>query len=499
MNAEVWAEIRRLSKVENLSISEIARRMGMDRKTIRQAMGSEELPHRLPTTRTSKLDPYKDHLKERLKEYPRLSGTVLFEEIKRLGYGGGITMLRDFLYSLRQNVKEVYLRIETLPGELAQVDWANCGQVQIGNAIRKLSCFVIVLSYSRMMYLEFTLSQSLEDFVACHLHAFQFFGGLTRKALYDNLKTVVLARVGSTPCFNPKFMEFAGTYLFEPILCNPGRGNEKGKVESGIKYVRGNFLAGKSLISWPQIQIEASRWRDEMANVRIHGTTRERPIDRFEKEKPHLQKLPDKEYDPSIIKTLRATSQALVYFDGNAYSVPYQFAYKGLILKASTYEVFIFNGADLVSKHRRSFERGVVVEDPKHFEGILATKKKAFVSKLVDSFLSLGEMPKTYLEGLIKSELNVNHHIAQIMECVRLYGKTEILQAIDHALKFCAFGAPYLKNIILQQRTSRGILEISPIIIPTKPSWTELSVEEQDLSLYDELFEENTKREPSDE
>ena len=139
-----------------------------------------------------------------------------------------------------------------MPGEQCQVDWANCGTVPVGNAVRKLSAFVMVLSYSRMMYAELTLSQSLEDFLQAHLRAFRFFGGVPEKALYDNLKSVCLARLGADIRFNPRFLEFSGHCLFEPVLCRPGHGNEKGKVERGIRYLRTSFLDGRQTTDWPK-------------------------------------------------------------------------------------------------------------------------------------------------------------------------------------------------------------------------------------------------------
>lgn len=494
MQAAIWAEIRRLNLVEKVSVSEIARKLRVSRKTVRKALASDVCPQRLPTAtvRPSKLDPFKDYINERLGKYSRLPASVVYEEIKRQGYPGKIRIVEDYLHKIKKKTEEAFLRIETLPGEYAQVDWANCGTVQIGNAIRKLSCFVMVLSFARMMYLEFTLSQCLEDFIQCHINAFKFFGGVTKKVLYDNLKTVVLSRLGNNIQFNPKFMEFAGIYLFEPKLCNPGRGNEKGKVEGGIKYIRSSFLSGRETrTAWPGIQGAAAAWRDETANIRIHRTTRERPIDRFEREKLLLSKLPLVDYDAAIVRSLKATSQALAHFDGNAYSVPHSLAYKPLTLKAYPDTIRVFDNSKQAAEHKRSYERGIVIEDPKHYEGLLAIKRRAHASKIKDSFLNLGELATKYLDGLIKADLNLPHHLAQIMDWVRLYGKTEVLQAIDHALKFEAFGAAYLKNIILQQRTARGLKETPPIVIPAKPAWTQLCVEEQDLSLYDEMFEDN--------
>ncbi len=492
MEPHIWAEIKRLYEVEKCAISEIARRVRIDRKTIRCALQTDHLPIReMRCAQPSKLDAYKEYIAERLKKHPQLPATSLYEEIKRKGYPGKIRILRQHVARIRPKEREAFMRIETLPGESAQVDWANCGEVRIGSAVRKLSCFVMVMGYSRMMYLEFRLSQCFEDFVQCHVNAFNFFGGVPRKIVYDNVKTVVLTRLGKDIQLNPRFMEFSGVFLFDTVCCNPGRGNEKGKVESGIKYIRSSFLAGKEIV-WPNIKADAVLWRDEIANVRQHATTRERPIDRFELEKQHLLHLPDKPYDASIIRPLTASKQALISFDGNRYSVPVARAYGTVTLKATLQEVRVFVGADEIALHNRSFDRGVIIENPAHYTELLAEKKKAMASNLKNQFLALGSLSCTYLEGLLRSDLNLPHHIRAIMEQVRLYGKTEVLQAMEHAIEHHAYGVQYLKNIIFQQRSARGMQEPVPITIPKKPAWTQLCVEEQDLSLYDDLYEEDS-------
>jgi transposase len=494
MQPEVWAEIKRLKQVEGLSVAEIARRVCMDRKTVRRAIQAERMLVSKRTRRSpSKLEPFRSYIQERLKEYPNLAGTVIFEEIKRQGYTGKIRILTKYIAGLRQKAREVFLKIETQPGEQAQVDWANCGSVVIGHTLRRLSCFIMVLSFSRMMYLEFTLSQCLEDFIACHINAFKYFQGITRKILYDNLKLVVLSRLGSQVKFNSKFMEFAGIFGFEPVLCNVARGNEKGKVESGIYYVRTNLLAGRK-ISWPQIQKDGRQWLDDVANLRLHRTTQERPLDRWEREKPYLLPLPQIEYDASIIRPVRSTHQALVHFDGNAYSVPHQWAHQTLILRASKDALRIFADAKDIAQHARCYDRGSVIENPKHFEGILALKRKAFASKIQQRFLELGEQARIYLDGLIANEVYPHRHITQIMELVVAYGKNNVLKAIAHAMEFKAFGAAYIKNIIQQEMTNKGLKEILPINIPQKPSWNEIVTEEPDLSVYDKLIDINDNK-----
>jgi transposase len=497
MEAEIWANIRRLAKIEKLSQSEIARRLRLDRKTVRMALRAQTAPPvRDRVGRSSHLDPYKPFIEKRLAEFPRISGVRLLAELKRQGYPGAITVLKDYLSTLRPRIQEAFLRIETQPGEQAQVDWAHCGAIQIGSAWRKLSLFVMVLSWSRLMYAEFCLSQSLEDFVAAHWRAFSFFGGIPKKCLYDNLRSVVLARHGADIRFNPRFMEFAGACLFEPQLCRPAHGNEKGKVESGIKYARSSFLDGRAIVPWPQLQMDLSEWLRVTANARLHGTIRVRPSDRFALEKPLLQPLPAHAPDTDILRAVKATSQGLIKFDGNQYSVPSGFSGQVLTLRAKRTDVLLFSGIKRLASHTRSFERGLVIENPAHYAGLLALKKAAGHAKSHDQFLALGRgspaaqnLVETYLEELVRSELNVFHHVRQILDMAGVYGRTEILQALAKALEFKAFGAPYLQNIVLQQRAARGCPEKSPIVIAGKPQWTETVVEEQDLGLYDALFQ----------
>jgi transposase len=211
MDAQLWADIKRLYGVEKVRVSDIARRLRVDRKTVRRAIRSERLPVIVRAPRQGRLlSPYTGYLAERLKTYPRLPAPVLLEELKKQGYVGSLRILQDYLKGVRGTSKEVFLRIETAAGEEAQCDWANCGSVKIEGITRRFSAFVMVLSYSRLMYVEFTLSQCLEDFIQCHVNAFGFFGGVPKRILYDNLKAVVLSRTGSDIRFNPGFMEFSG-------------------------------------------------------------------------------------------------------------------------------------------------------------------------------------------------------------------------------------------------------------------------------------------------
>lgn len=494
MDTETWATIRRLHEVEKLSKSAVAKRLGIHRWTVRRALSSPagppaDLPRRPQAA--GKLEVHHDYLCSRLREYPELTGAKLLNELRRLGYSGGYTILKDYLKEIRPKTIKSFLRLETQPGEFAQVDWANVGSMVVGNAKRKVSCFVMVMSYSRMMYIEFTFSQCLEDFLAAHINAFRFFGGgIPKKINYDNLKAVVLARVGRDIRFNSRFMDFAGAYLFEPIPCGVRQAHEKGKVENGIKYVRSAFLAGRPMLSMSELNAEGRRWLDEECNVRIHGTTRERPIDRFEAERPLLEKLPAVPYDCAIIRSMSATRQSLVHFETNRYSVPFSFSGRTLTLKATGQTVMIYEGPNLVATHPRCYEKYRVIEEPAHYAGLVAARKKAAQTKRVESFLTLGPECETYLKGLVAAELHLPSHLDKLHELTRLYGREEILGALRHALAYNAFGAAYIQNIVLQRRAALKMRRPQPLVLTKKPEWMDVVVEETDLGLYDRLFDE---------
>ena len=487
MDAQLWADIKRLYGIEKVRVSDIARQLRVDRKTVRKAIQSERLPVLVRAPRPKRLlSPYTGYLTERLKTYPRLPAPVLLEELKKQGYVGSLRLLQDYLKGVRGKTKEVFLRIETAAGEEAQCDWANCGSVKIDGITRRISAFVMVLSYSRLMYVEFTLSQCLEDFIQCHVNAFQFFGGVPKKILYDNLKAVVLSRIGSDIRFNPGFMEFSGVYGFEPKPCNVARGNEKGKVENGIYYLRVSFLPGR-ILAWPDSNRDVHLWLNDVANVRKHRTTGERPIDRWEREKTLLILLPPRDYDAAITRAVRSSHQSLVRFASNFYSVPHTYAYKTLILKADAIHVRILSDTLEIAVHARSFGRAQVIENPKHYEGVLSTKRRHFTAALCiilnKRFLELGDAARSFREGLVRTEARPWMHLQHILNLIGPYGKEEVLSAMAHAASCNVYGAGYVNSILLQRRAAQGLPEVQSLDIPQRPEWNDIQTDDPDLSV----------------
>lgn len=490
MNIETWAYIRHLFFVEKIPKKAISRELSLDIKTVRGALKRDTFSYGRQKTRSSKLDGLKEKIEELLKSYPSLSAVRIHEEIQKMGYEGGISILRDYLKTIRPPSR-VFLHIQPTPAEEAQVDWAYAGKVGDGKSSQKMYCFLMVLSFSGMLYVEFFPSQSLENFMAAHVHAFRFFGGCPKKIRYDNLKSVVLTRIGSAIQFNPRFLDFAAHYLFTPSPCNVKSPHEKGRVENAVRYVKRNFLSGRSFTSISQYNREAFLWRDEKANCRIHGTTKRRPVELFrEKEKPFLTPLPAIDYDTRIMRTVKSTTQALVRFDGSRYSVPFAYASRTLTLKADEQLVSIYDKEQLIARHHRARQHNQIVEDPAHRKGVFHSKPHATFFKHRDALMALGDTAKGYFEAMTSTEINIPHHIKKIMALIDLYGKTEVLSAMEHAMKHGAFGHEYLANIILSNRRRRS--SPHPLGTPSSKINPELIgstwVEERDPSLYDHLF-----------
>lgn len=501
MTAEEWAEIRRLRFVEKLSKSEIARALRLNWRTVHRALKHR---HALPAPspkRASLLDHFERDMAEILAETPAITAVRLLEELQSRGFKGKITIVRDRLGMLREKrSRAAFIRRLFHPGEAAEVDWASCGSIEIGGRMRRLYAFVMVLCHSRMVYLEFTISEGFEEFLRCHANAFAFFGGVPRKIFYDNLKSVVLAHHGDQVRWNARFMDFAGHHLFQPVACNPASGWEKGRVERTIQYIRSNFLLGRTFRTLEEINLAAISWRDEKANRRVHKTTGRRPIDLFSDDKARLLALPDVAYDTRMIRSVKVTPDCRVTFETNTYSVPPKYVGQSVTLKASPTEICVYDGASLVARHRRSFESHHDTLDGDHAKSVLEKKRRAFGQTQHRLFLALAPEAKDYLSGLLKAELAVDRHLRRILDLVATYGKTEVMGAVVRCLEYGAFGADYVENVVLAERRRRREGQKTPLQIPEK-RLADVDLPEQSLDHYDSLLkpEPDTKEEKHDE
>ncbi len=356
-----------------VTISEIARVTGYDRKTIRAIVnGPVSPPPQKRKARAKKLGPFVSFLEKRIEEGV-LNCNKLLAELRKQGYQGGKSLVKDFVQPYREaRRQEATVRFETEPGEQAQVDWGHFGFIDHHGRRRRLYAFVMTLGWSRAMYVEFTVSADTSWWLRCHVHAFHYFGGVPQVVLHDNLKTAVLDRdVDGTVHWNPRYLDFAGYYGFTPKACQPYRAQTKGKVESGVRYVRGNFWPGLKFVDLVDLNRQGRDWLDLTANVRVHGTTGEVPFVRLALEP--LQSLIDKpDYDTSLISFRRSTKDCFVSYEGNYYSVPSQYARKTLTLKETEdgQLIVVDPQGDEIVRHRLLHghnQRSVV---PAHYEAI---------------------------------------------------------------------------------------------------------------------------------
>ncbi len=490
MDIEIWALIRRLYFRDHLTRRKIAQQLRVSRNTVRRAIEMETVQAAEREKRGSILDPYKPTIETLLKEYPSLNALRIQEEIQKQGFQGSITLLRKYLRKVRPRTPKVFARLHFEPAEAFQVDWAHAGSIAHEGMHRRLNAFLMVACFSRMLYVEFTLSANTEDFLRCHQNAFQFFQGVFRVGIYDNLKSAVLFRIGKEVHFHPKLIEFSSFYLFEPRACRPRNPQEKGRVENAVRYLRSSFLSGRTFHSFAQLQAEAIRWRDEVANVRVHRTTLKRPIDLFEKEKALLRNLPPLAYDTRITRTVKVTHQCRVRFESNTYSVPPPYAAVALTLKASPKEVVLFHGSKEVAKHRRVWGKGKDVVDPQHERALRETKRRVHLSLQERDFRNLSPEAGAYLEGLSRSALSPSIQMRKILGLVHLYGKVEVAQAIQRALAYQAFGFEYIQNIVFQQRNQSKFPAPSQILLPQREELQTHGVEQRSLEEYENLLEE---------
>jgi transposase len=357
------------------SISEIAREMGHSRVTVRKYIHSQvpPKPEKRPK-RPSKLDDYKEYIDQRLQDYP-LTAARIYREIQEQGFAGKYTIVKDYVREVRPKVgvTAVY-RYETKPGVQAQVDWAECGYIEIDGSRRKLYCFTMVLGYSRMRYAEFTLRVDVHTLIQCHINAFQYFGGYAQEILYDNMKQIVLKRglKSSDSDWNPKFEDFFTHYGFVPRLCRPYRPQTKGKIEKTVGFVKRDFFMGGKFRSFSDLNSQLQAWLSRV-NSTIHGTTHEIPLDRFKEESLHLQNIDQAlPYHNVREETRKISRDAYISYLGNRYSVPYRFAGRTSILRISDTSFTVVVGSEEVCIHEILPGRGRLSRNKDHFKGLLS-------------------------------------------------------------------------------------------------------------------------------
>ena len=488
---ETYMKMKSYHEKDGLNCNQVAAIMGLSYRTVNNWLNEKRYRMRKPSARSSKLDPFKNQILQMLEKYPYSAAQILLC-IKENGFDGSYTIVKDYVRKVRPPKTKAYLMLSFAPGECAQVDWGSYGSVNVGSTCRRLSFFVMVLCYSRLMYVEFTVSQTMEHFLACHQNAFDFFGCVPKKIMVDNLKSAILRRiVGQAPVFNPKYFDFANYYGFSIAACNVGAGNEKGRVENGVGYVKKNFLAGLDIPDFAAIHPAARHWLATVANVRIHGKTRQKPIERFEKERSFLNPLPANAFDIATVSQIRASSQFRITLDANRYSVPAEYAGARLTLKTYPDRLCVYSENQLIARHVRSYDRHQDVEDPDHPKQLLIQRKKARDQKIYMRFLSLSPKAEQYYYKLEQRRMNPKHHVQKIVALSEIYDPNSVARALEDAFTFQAFSCEYIANL-LEQR-SRCLPEPGALHLTRSEDLLDIDIEQPDLSIYERKGHDNKK------
>ncbi|HVG58261.1 MAG TPA: IS21 family transposase [Hyalangium sp.] len=490
---QVHARIRRLYYAEHWKVGTIAAELGLHHDTVRAALAQAQVKSLdRSTLKPSVLAPYKDFIQHTLQAHPRLRASRLFHMVKARGYPGSYVQVRRYVNQVRPVPQaEAYLRLRTLPGEQAQVDWGHFGKVQVGNATRTLSCFVLVLSHSRALYARFFLDTTMESFLSGHVHAFTALGGVPRSILYDNLKSVVLERAGDAIRFHPRLLELAGHYHFAPKPCAPYRGNEKGKVERSIRYLRDSFFAARSFPGVDELNAHLARWVQEVAHARaVPGEATGRSVAQaLVEERPRLLPLPEHPFTCEVVRPVSSGKTPYIRFDGNDYSIPDTLVKKPLTLVASTSWVRLLQGNLEVARHARSWSKGDTLEEPAHLAALARRKAHAHELRGRDLLRTRCPSAEELLNRLASRGDNLGNHTARLLSLLERYGAAELEEALAETLQRGALSPTSVAHVLDMRSRLKGAPPPLPAVLPEDPRVRQQRVSQHSLTDYDALLE----------
>jgi len=483
---EIRARVRRLFFAEHWKVGTIAAELGIHHDAVRHAIETERFVPIGAPLRASDLDVYKAFVRATLEQHPRLRATRLFEMVRARGYSGSVVQLRRYVATVRpRGAKEAFFRLETLPGEQGQVDWASFGKIRIGHAERRLSCFVMVLSWSRTVFARFALDQTLESFIRGHIYAFEFFGGIPRRLLYDNLKSVVLERDGQHIHFHPRILELAGHYHFAPVPCAPYRGNEKGKVERAIHYLRYSFFAARSYSSIDDLNTQLRRWIEEVSMARKRHDKSVRDL--FVEETPRLLPLPEHRFELDLVRPIASGKTPYVRFDGNDYSIPHTLVGRPLTLAAGESTVRILDGADVVARHARSYDRAARIEDAAHLDALGDEKRRAGELRGRDRLRASCPAAEAFIAALAARQDRLAPQTTRLLQLLERYGAKDVDAAIADALARGAISAQAVAHLLDQETRRRRDKPPMPTPVMTDARASAVHVTPHALAPYDGL------------
>jgi len=486
---DLEAQILRYHHVEKWRVGTIARQLHVHHGTVARVLAQAGLPRCGAPARRSRIEPYLPFIHETLEKFPTLTASRLFAMVCERGYHGNPDHFRHLVACHRPRpAAEAYLRLHSLPGEQAQVDWGHFGHLMIGRARRPLMAFVIVLSYSRQIFLRFFLDARMENFLRGHVEAFTAWNGCARILLYDNLRSAVLERQGDAIRFHPTLIDFAAHYHYEPRPVAIARGNEKGRVERAIRYVRDNFFAARQFADLNDLNAQAEAWYRGLAADRpCPGQNTKTVREVFAEEASRLLALPDNPYPLIERTTVKAGKTPYVRFDLNDYTIPHDKVRRLLTVLADPDELRILDGAQIIARHPRSYDKGAQIEDGAHIEALLAHKRAGRRQRNTDRLARAVPQSETLLVRAAERGDNLGAITTALLQLLDRYGASELEAAITEALDR---GVPHPNAVRLaleRRREQRQQVPPVALVLPDHVKARDACVKPHRLETYDQL------------
>ncbi len=478
---ELMAKIRRLHFYEHYTVHAVSKIVGLHRDTVKRILyGDDEIPESKNRVRIT--DAYLPVIEQHLEQYPSIRSTALLKIIKDRGYTGSYQTLLRVVRPLKKKIKRSFKPMQAFPGEQGQVDWAHFGSLKVKGGERKLYLFVMVLSWSRALFARFSFDQKTDSFLRLHEQAFRYFGGSPRSLLYDNLKSAVLERYRDKIKFNPQLIEFSGFYGFEPKPCRPYAGNEKGRVERAIRYIRDSFASGYTISDIDQANEDLKEWLNDTADERPWPDNKQRSVrDVWQEEKGYLLDLADRNVSPKHALEVRSSKTSLVRFDLNDYSIPWQYTREVVSLEADDLFVSFYKNAELIAQHPRSWGRGERLINREHWQD--RPNKPLHV---MDHFI--GQFPE--LDEFYRVEMDRGESLAQVknkmLEMNRLYGDELFRKALRIARKKEMHHPSQVMKILVGLENA-GQKVPTPLNLAKRQDIEDLDIKSHDLETYDNL------------
>lgn len=483
------ADILRYYYVERWRVNTIATQLGIHHNTVKRALAQAGIERTQLSRRGSMIDPFLPFILQTLEKFPKLTASRLYDMVKTRGYPGSEHHFRHLIALHRPRPPaEAYLRLRTLPGEQAQVDWGHFGHLHIGRAKRALMAFVMVLSWSRRIFLRFYPNQQTANFIRGHVSAFEQWQGCPRVLLYDNLKSAVLERHGEAIRFNPQLLALAAHYRFEPRPVAVARGNEKGRVERAIRTIRDQFFAARQWQDLDDLNHQAQQWCDQWSASRPCPEEPKRTIDHaFAEEQSQLIALPQTPYPTEEQVEVKVGKTPYARFDLNDYSIPHTQVRRTLVVRASETQLRILDGDQVIATHPRSYDKGQQIENPAHIQALVQAKQRSRHHRSQDRLYHVLPNSQTFLSRAAQRGYPLKEVVKQLLTLLDEYGVEELQAAVEEALAKQVPHPNAVRQSLERRRQQRQLPPLTSTPVSTDPRLQHLTVTPHPLASYDSL------------